>query len=158
MTVVADTPDGLVVIAGDALPLWTPRYGAFMEQSGRNQWQPWQVRGSRKPLRQGETVAVGCHRLPIGPHGEEGVDGSSPSEAFRSRCKWAASSLSLPLSATRGRTQVALPLVSGRFASDPSLRDEGSVDAARAPARWSGRSEADVRGSRLLAVVSEAAA
>jgi hypothetical protein len=27
-----------------------------------------------------ETVAVGCHRLPFGSHGKEGVDGSSPSE------------------------------------------------------------------------------
>jgi hypothetical protein len=27
-----------------------------------------------------QTVAAGCHRLPFGSHGKEGVDGSSPSE------------------------------------------------------------------------------
>jgi hypothetical protein len=31
---------------------------------------------------QANTVAVGCVRLPAGPHGKEGVDGSSPSEGF----------------------------------------------------------------------------
>src|SRR5687768_8034258 len=57
MTVVADTPDGLVVIVGDALPLWTPRYGAFMEQSGRNQWQPASARLARNRKRR-EVLAV----------------------------------------------------------------------------------------------------
>jgi hypothetical protein len=31
-------------------------------------------------LNERETVATGCHRLPFGSHGKEGVDGSSPSE------------------------------------------------------------------------------
>ena len=64
MTVVADTPDGLVVIVGDAVPLRTPRYGAFIEQSGRNQWQPVAsarlaktAQTSEKPL---PWVATGC--------------------------------------------------------------------------------------------------
>jgi hypothetical protein len=35
--------------------------------------------GSNKP----KTVAVGCDQLPIGAHGKEGIDGSSPSEGFR---------------------------------------------------------------------------
>jgi hypothetical protein len=33
-------------------------------------------------LKQAKSVAAGCHRLPIGAHGKEGVDGSSPSEVF----------------------------------------------------------------------------
>jgi hypothetical protein len=33
-------------------------------------------------LNYGPTVATGCHRLPFGSHGKEGVDGSSPSEGF----------------------------------------------------------------------------
>jgi hypothetical protein len=39
--------------------------------------------GRQKPqngLNQWETVAVGCHRLPFGSHGKEGVSGSSPEE------------------------------------------------------------------------------
>jgi hypothetical protein len=38
-------------------------------------------RGSRGNKR--KTVAVRCDWLPIGAHGKEGVDGSSPSEGFR---------------------------------------------------------------------------
>src|SRR2546430_1761263 len=30
-----------------------------------------------------QTVATGCHRLPFGSHGKEGVNGSSPLEGFR---------------------------------------------------------------------------
>jgi hypothetical protein len=44
---------------------------------------PWQTFGRRRPgngLNQRETVAPGCHRLPFGSHGKEGVDASSPSE------------------------------------------------------------------------------
>jgi len=43
--------------------------------------------GKRSALRPGEnglicdeTVATGCHRLPFGSHGKEGVSGSSPEE------------------------------------------------------------------------------
>jgi hypothetical protein len=42
----------------------------------------WQMQEARKPLKQAETVAVGCDQLPIGAHGKEGVDGSSPSEGL----------------------------------------------------------------------------
>ena len=45
--------------------------------------------GKRSALRQrendliwGETVATGCHQLPFGSHGKEGVDSSSPEEGF----------------------------------------------------------------------------
>ncbi len=54
-----------------------------MEPSGRNQWQSVANGNARKRLNQAETVAVGCDQLPIGAHGKEGVDGSSPSEGFR---------------------------------------------------------------------------
>jgi hypothetical protein len=49
-----------------------------------NRWQmgPW-----RKGRNQVKTVALGCDRLPPGPHGREGVDGSSPSEALQKPCK-----------------------------------------------------------------------
>jgi hypothetical protein len=36
----------------------------------------------QKRRNQAKTVAVGCDQLPIGAHGKEGVDGSSPSEGF----------------------------------------------------------------------------
>jgi hypothetical protein len=51
-----------------------------MEPSGRNQWQPVANRNAAKRLKQAKIVATGCDRLPIGAHGKEGVDGSSPSE------------------------------------------------------------------------------
>jgi uncharacterized protein YjiS (DUF1127 family) len=35
----------------------------------------WQMRRSRKQLKQAETVATACDQLPIGAHGKEGVDG-----------------------------------------------------------------------------------
>jgi hypothetical protein len=51
-----------------------------MEPSGRNQWQPVANGATAKRLKQAKTVAAGCDQLPIGAHGGEGVDGSSPSE------------------------------------------------------------------------------
>ena len=51
-----------------------------MEPSGRNQWQSVANGRARKRLEQAKTVATGCDQLPIGAHGKEGVDGSSPSE------------------------------------------------------------------------------
>jgi len=53
-----------------------------MEQSGRTGGNRWQMERPRKRLKRARTVAVGCHWLPIGAHGKEGVDGSSPSEGF----------------------------------------------------------------------------
>jgi hypothetical protein len=35
---------------------------------------------AQNALNQRETVATGCHRLPFGSHGKEGVSGSSPEE------------------------------------------------------------------------------
>ena len=40
----------------------------------------WQTRRRRERPKQAKTVAMGCDQLPIGAHGKEGVDGSSPSE------------------------------------------------------------------------------
>jgi hypothetical protein len=51
-----------------------------MEQSRRNQWQLVANRAHQERLKPPQTVAVGCDQLPIGAHGKEGVDGSSPSE------------------------------------------------------------------------------
>ena len=53
-----------------------------MEPSWRNRWQPGASGSQPKAAQIGETVAVGCHRLPETFHGKEGVDGSSPSEGF----------------------------------------------------------------------------
>jgi hypothetical protein len=39
-----------------------------------------QVEGPKNASNARKSVAVGCDRLPPGPHGKEGVDGSSPSE------------------------------------------------------------------------------
>jgi hypothetical protein len=41
------------------------------------------MRWPRERLKVAKTVASGCGQLPIGAHGKEGVDGSSPSEGFR---------------------------------------------------------------------------
>ena len=60
----------------------TPRHGAFMEPSGRNRWQPVTNAPASDPRKQAKSVAVGCNRLPLGSHGKEGVDGSSPSEGL----------------------------------------------------------------------------
>ena len=43
----------------------------------------WQMGTARRRLKQAKTVAMGCDRLPIGAHGKEGVDGSSPSEGLQ---------------------------------------------------------------------------
>jgi hypothetical protein len=51
-----------------------------MEPSGATSGNQWRMRKTRTPQKQAETVAMGCDRLPQGPHGKEGVDGSSPSE------------------------------------------------------------------------------
>jgi hypothetical protein len=51
-----------------------------MEPSGRNWSQPVAKAPASEPAKRAKSVAIGCHRLPIGSHGKEGVDGSSPSE------------------------------------------------------------------------------
>ena len=48
-----------------------------MEPRGRNRWQP--VASATAP-KTAKTLAVGCEELPLGPHGKEGVGGSSPPE------------------------------------------------------------------------------
>jgi len=50
--------------------------------AGATSGNRWQMLRARKPQKQAKTVAMGCDRLPIGAHGKEGVDGSSPSEGF----------------------------------------------------------------------------
>jgi hypothetical protein len=51
-----------------------------MEPRGRNRWQPFANRNAPETSEHAKTAAVGCDRSPIGAHGKEGVDGSSPSE------------------------------------------------------------------------------
>jgi hypothetical protein len=53
-------------------PLWSP-----VVANGGNRRQ---IEESRKPQKRAKTVATGCHPLPEKFHGNEGVDGSSPSE------------------------------------------------------------------------------
>src|SRR5919204_3400667 len=66
-------------------PLWSPvvATGGNRSQSAHR----------RRPQNQAKTVAVGCHRLPFGAHGKEGVDGSSPSEGSAKAVQSAAFSL-----------------------------------------------------------------
>jgi hypothetical protein len=45
-----------------------------MEPSGRNQWQPAANARAPKSVLTSQTVATGCDQLPVGAHGEEGVD------------------------------------------------------------------------------------
>jgi hypothetical protein len=50
-----------------------------MEPSGRNQWQPVRAKHPvNKPKPRNR--CLGCHQLPMGAHGKEGVNGSSPLE------------------------------------------------------------------------------
>jgi hypothetical protein len=58
----------------------TPWDGALTEPNGRNPWQAVANRKAAEQLKQAQAVATGCDKLPIGAHGKEGVDGSSPSE------------------------------------------------------------------------------
>src|SRR6266540_6027141 len=44
-----------------------------MEQRGRNRWKTFGYPAGRKWLDLGRTVATGCHRLPFGSHGKQGV-------------------------------------------------------------------------------------
>ncbi len=65
--------------------LFVPRIApARMERlwslAGATSGNRWQTRRPRKRRIQAKTVATGCDQLPIGAHGKEGVDGSSPSE------------------------------------------------------------------------------
>jgi hypothetical protein len=41
---------------------------------------PWQIERPENRPKQAKTVAIGCDQLPPGPHGKEGVGGSSPPE------------------------------------------------------------------------------
>src|ERR671937_841868 len=50
-------------------PLWSP-----VVATGGN---PSQIGSGRRPQKQAETVAVGCHRLPFGAHGKGRVDATS---------------------------------------------------------------------------------
>ena len=51
-----------------------------MEPRGRNRRQSLANRIGAQAAETRETIAGGCAQLPIGAHGKEGVDGSSPSE------------------------------------------------------------------------------
>jgi hypothetical protein len=73
------------------------RYGAFMEPSGRNQWQPV---ANRKTPETAESSQNRCHRLRPVADGKEGVDGSSPSEGLHEVP--ANGTFVLPESRTRG--------------------------------------------------------
>jgi len=41
-----------------------------------------QIQRPQEPQKYAKTVAMRCDQLPIGAHGKEGFDGSSPSEGF----------------------------------------------------------------------------
>jgi hypothetical protein len=51
-----------------------------MEPRGCNWWQSVANQIGAEAAQTSESVAAGCHRLPEKFHGNEGVDGSSPSE------------------------------------------------------------------------------
>jgi hypothetical protein len=53
-------------------PLWSPVVATSGNQS--------QVAEAQRGPKRAKTGAVGCDRLPLGSHGKEGVDGSSPPE------------------------------------------------------------------------------
>jgi hypothetical protein len=55
-------------------PLWSPVVATDGNRS--------QIESARKAPKQAETFAMGCDWLPIGAHGKEGVDGSSPSKGL----------------------------------------------------------------------------
>jgi len=56
--------------------------GKRLEKRGGNGAQRSAHFKAQKPHEQLNLSAIGCHRLPFGSHGKEGVDGSSPSEGF----------------------------------------------------------------------------
>ena len=56
-------------------PFWSP--------AGATSGNHSQIPQPPETQKQAKTVVVGCDSLPVGAHGKEGVDGSSPSEGFR---------------------------------------------------------------------------
>src|SRR5215207_3622312 len=62
-------------------------YGAFMESSGRNPWQPVANSSAAKTAQIRETVAVGCDRLPRKCHGKEGRRFESARRLRKSRAQ-----------------------------------------------------------------------
>jgi hypothetical protein len=59
-------------------PLWSP-----VVATGGNQWQ---IRSALNPPKQAKSIADGCDPLPVGAHGKEGVDASSPSQMACMKC------------------------------------------------------------------------
>src|SRR5512132_1081209 len=55
-------------------------YGAFMEPSGRNQWQPVANAPASQAAKTSQTRWPRLPPVACELHGKEGVDGSSPSE------------------------------------------------------------------------------
>jgi hypothetical protein len=74
----------------------------------------------RNRREQANTVAVGCHWLPIGAHGKEGVDGSSPSEGF-AKCP-------LIASIHQGERTQVMPLSPRRDRARREARTDGEHD------------------------------
>jgi hypothetical protein len=58
------------------------KHGAFMEPSGRNQWQAVENRPRKKSVRSGQNRCRGLRAVAVTQNGKEGVDGSSPSEGL----------------------------------------------------------------------------
>src|SRR6266545_37551 len=56
--------------------MWSPLWSPVVATGGERL----QMARAGTGQKQAKTVAVGCNQLSPGPHGKEGVDGSSPSE------------------------------------------------------------------------------
>jgi hypothetical protein len=59
----------------------------FWKKEGAPGRKPFERFKPRDRLNKPNLFATGCHRLPFGSHGKEGVDGSSPSEGLKSPAK-----------------------------------------------------------------------
>ena len=89
----------------------------------------WQIGTPRKRLNQAKTVAVGCDQLPIGAHGKERVDGSSPSEGYvkslqTGRLRFCVTCIEL---IAHRKEPFMEPHIQRRLSQPPGRRSRGSI-------------------------------
>jgi hypothetical protein len=82
-----------------------------------------QMEQCQERLKRAETVAMRCDRLPIGAHGKEGVDGSSPSEGLRKCLQIGTFCCLFHQHADTKRTHLRYPSLEAEVASDDHALD-----------------------------------
>src|SRR5919201_3973963 len=105
-------------------PLWSP-----VVATGGN---PSQIGSGRRPQKQAETVAVGCHRLPRGAHGKGRVDSTSLLLKRGSR-SWLRNERSTAASTETHDSMARLTRQRHPFAKGQGRRGEGRASPSATP-------------------------